>query len=287
MQSILFALFTYIGWGVGDIPGAISSRKIGSYSFTFWAILLRAIIFALYIPFAISEFSKITFEIFLTCIVLGFAWMTGMLSLFHGYRVGNPAVVATITSSFTALVVILSLIFLQEKLTVAQGLIILIIFIGIFLTSFPLKEFKKVLYIYYGGLQFAFIAMLSFAIYFTFIKLPIREIGWFWPTYISFLTFPILYLFMKFKKKALVGINYKGGAWAVLSAGLLTGLGDFSFNIAVDKGLTAIVAPIAGSSVTLFVLLTFLFFKDPITKQQILGIITTLIGIVLLSFFSV
>ena len=38
--------------------------------------------------------------------------------------------------------------------------------------------------------------------------------------------------------------------------------------------------------ITLFIVLAFLFFKDPIKKQQILGIIVTLFGIVLLSLFS-
>ena len=52
-------------------------------------------------------------------------------------------------------------------------------------------------------------------------------------------------------------------------------------------GNASVVAPIAGSSVTLFVLLAFLIFKDKISQQQIFGIVTTLVGIVLLSFFSI
>ena len=67
----------------------------------------------------------------------------------------------------------------------------------------------------------------------------------------------------------------------------MVGSGSLSFNYAISKGLVAIVAPIAGSYPTLFALLAFLVFKDSITRQQIFGIGVTLMGIVLLSFFSV
>lgn len=62
---------------------------------------------------------------------------------------------------------------------------------------------------------------------------------------------------------------------------------EFSFSLGISRGFTSIVAPIAGGAPALFVVLAFLVFKDPITRQQIIGIITTLIGIVLLSVFSV
>jgi len=68
---------------------------------------------------------------------------------------------------------------------------------------------------------------------------------------------------------------------------ILVRVAELSYNFAISKGLVAVVAPIAGANITLFVLLAFLIFKDPITKQQIIGIITTLTGIVLLSIFSI
>jgi uncharacterized membrane protein len=51
-------------------------------------------------------------------------------------------------------------------------------------------------------------------------------------------------------------------------------------------GAAAIVAPIAGAYPTLFVFLSRFVFKDRLTKQQGFGIVVTLVGIVLLAFFS-
>ena len=66
----------------------------------------------------------------------------------------------------------------------------------------------------------------------------------------------------------------------------LVRIAEFSYNAGIGKGLVSIVAPIAGANPILFIILAFIFFKDKITRQQILGIITTLIGIVLLSVLS-
>lgn len=57
--------------------------------------------------------------------------------------------------------------------------------------------------------------------------------------------------------------------------------------IGISKSSVAVIVPIAGSSPTLFALLAFFVFKESITKQQILGIVTTLVGIVFLSIFSI
>ena len=64
-------------------------------------------------------------------------------------------------------------------------------------------------------------------------------------------------------------------------------MGTITFNYAISNGANiAIIAPIASAYPTLYVLLAFLIFKDKITKQQILGIIITLAGIVSLAALS-
>ena len=91
---------------------------------------------------------------------------------------------------------------------------------------------------------------------------------------------------MRVRKIELKKPTYEKALLPLILSVVILRCGDFSFNFAISKGLTAIVAPIAGSYPTLFVVLSFLIFKDPIKKQQIFGIILTVIGIVLLSFLS-
>jgi len=92
---------------------------------------------------------------------------------------------------------------------------------------------------------------------------------------------------MNTRKIPLIKPTGKGVIFPVIANSILLTVAEFSFNSAMGRGLTAIVAPIAGSYPTLFVVLAFLVFKDPIKKQQVVGIITTLVGIIFLSIFSV
>lgn len=282
-MAIFFALIAFFGWGVGDIFATVVTRKIGGYSASLWDLVLRLVIFSLYIPFALNELKFITLNTFLLIIVLGFVWIIGVLAFYEGLRVGNVSLIGTIAASFSVLVVILSIVFLKESLTAFQIVAIFTIFLGLFLSTLDLKGIKIGQQVVARGVLFAFIAMIAWGIYFTFIKIPVRQIGWFWPTYLSSFPFFIVPLLAKLRNIKINKPNFRGALLPLVVAVVLAGTGNLSFNFAVGQGLTAIVAPIAGSYPVIFVILAFFIFKEPITRQQIGGIITTLFGIVLLS----
>ena len=287
MNPIFFAFVSYFAWATGDIFGTVAARKLDAYSITFWNYVLRVIIFSLYIPFGLTQLYNLSLGLFFINILLALFLLVGFISFNESLRIGNAALAGTIAASFTALVVVLSLVFLNETISFLQIFSIVTIFIGIVLSTLDLRFLNKGKLTLDRGIVFALIAMVCWGIYFTFIKIPVRQIGWFWPNYISFMLFPLTFLFMKINKLKLKNPNFKGALPFLIGAVVLTGIAEFSFNFGISKGLTAIVAPIAGSYPTLFVILAFFVFKDKITKQQIAGIIITLFGIVLLSFMSV
>lgn len=287
MQAIIFALISYFGWGVGDIFGTIATRKLGAYQVTFWSYLIRLMLFSLYIPFALHDLFGLTGGTFLLNILLGLLLLVGFLAFNEGLRIASPSLVGTIAASFVGLVVVFSIVFLKESINSLQAFSIAVIFFGLLLAMLNFEEIRKGKHGMSRGVFLAFVAMVSWGIYFTFIKIPVKEIGWFWPNYISFMLFPLVFLFIKFKKIKLPSPNFHNALFPLVLAVILTGIAEFSFNFGISKGLTAIVAPIAGSYPTLFAILAFFVFKDKITRQQILGIIVTLMGIVGLSILSV
>ena len=287
MPAIIFALISYLGWGVGDVFGTIATRKIGAYSTTLWSYILRVLIFAPYVPFALPALSNLDPFLLLLNIGLGILLLVGFVAFNEALRIENAPLVGTVTASFAALVVILSLIFLRETISSQQLISILAIFTGLTLSTFDLKGLKTKNLVVGRGLLLALVAMFCWGIYFTFIKIPVRQIGWFWPNYISFLLFPLVFFFTRVQRIEVNKPNYKNALLPLVLTVLLTGIAEFSFNFAIGKSLTSIVAPIAGSYPTLFVVLAYLIFRDPITRQQIAGILITLIGIAMLSIFSV
>ncbi len=286
MLPILFAFLSFFGWGSGDIFGTIAVRRMGTYSTTFWEYIFTLVLSSFYIPFIIKDFSKITPDILIINILLGIIFVISIMTFYEALRIGNASLVGTISSAFSALVVIFSLIFLKEALRLAQILTMLPIFLGLFLVTFNSQELRKGKFKMDRSVVLAIITMFLWAVYFTFIKIPVRQLGWFLPAYIGLFFFPIILLFAKFQNVKIKPPTFQGSFIPLTAAVLLLRIADYSFNYAIGKGLTSIVAPIAGSYPTLFVVLAFLFLKDPITRQQIFGIITTLVGIVLLSIFS-
>lgn len=287
MPAIFFALISYFGWAIGDVFATIASRRIGGYSTTFWYIVFQIPLFGLPALFFLDKLQNLTLTILLLNTALGIIGTIGLIAFYEGLRTGNPSLVGTISSSFAALTVILSIIFLNESVTTNQASAIFVIFFGLILSALDFREFKRGKIVGNVGVVLALVAMFCWAIYFTFIKIPIREIGWAWSSMFALSSLVIVPLFMKIRRIKLTAPTYKGALFSVIANSVLLGIGTLSFYIGIERGLTAIVAPIAGSYPTLFVFLSSIFFKEPITKQQIAGIITTLIGIVLLSVFSV
>lgn len=288
MQAILFALISYFTWGSGVFFEAIAARRMNPYSLTFWSFFLSFIVLSLYVPFEISSLAGLSWDIFILNYALAlFGILLGTLLYYEALRIENRALVGTIASSFPIVTVILSIIFLGERISSVQTIAMLLVFTGLFLASFNIDQIKSKKFVFSKGILFAIITMLVWGLYFTFIKIPIDRIGWFFPNYISLSTFPLLFLyFFKIKGKKLEKLTHNNVFIPLIASTILVRIAEFSYNLGISKGLVAVVAPIARANPTLFVILAFLVFKDPIKKQQIIGIILSLLGVVALSIFS-
>jgi len=284
--AILFALIAFVGWGTADIFGGFVARKIGGYSSAVLSYVLSIILATLYIPFALQELNNITLSTIIWLLILTPIGVIPLITLYEGIKVGNASLNGTIAGSFGGLVVILSVIFLGEKISSVQIVSILIILAGLILSSLDFKTLKAKQFLTDKGIPYAIISLITWGIYFTFVKIPIRDIGWFWPAYLSWWGFPIVLIFMKMKSIKLIFPKDGKLIKLMLVNGLLLTAALFAYNLAASKGQTAIVAPIASSYPALFAVLAYFVFKDRLSKQQIIGVIVTLFGIISLSLMS-
>jgi drug/metabolite transporter (DMT)-like permease len=285
--AIAFALLSFFCWGTGDIFATLVCRRLGSYSSNIWTQIFKLAIFGLYVPFALAFLSQMTAGIFLYCLILGVVLSVANVSYNEALRIANPSLVGTISASFTAVVFILSLTFLQESVTPLQVGSIAIVFLGMILSSTDFTSLRKRKIRSSKGVIFALVTMLLWGVYFTFIKIPVAQVGWFWPNYISAMTFPLVILVAKVRKASVPNPTFKSSLMIFLAMVILTGVAELSYNYAISSGMSAIVAPIAGSYPVLFAVLAYLVFKESVSRQQKMGIIVSLIGIVLLSVFGV
>lgn len=288
-MGILLAFITYIGWGTGDIFGVYASRKIGAYVATAYVFIFGFLIASLYLPFAWNDIHKITPVLFVVNFVFGLGFLLANFLINEAFKRSNASLVGIIVQSFPAVLLILSTIIFKDTLTTKQAMWTIVIFVGVAVCTINFHDIKTSKIFTDVGILFAIIAACLLAIYFTFLRVFAGVYGWFWPNYISYLAFPVaLFLIkhiFKVKEKITFPKSNKILFATFLSAFLIRGA-DITLNFGVSNGLAAIVAPIASASPTLFITLSSLIFKDPITKQQKIGIGICLLGIVLLSFFA-
>ena len=289
MNSFIFGLVPFFGWALGDIFGAFASRKIGAYATTIWVFIGSFVVltvYAFFVGFA-QLITGITLPLFLLNLLLGFFYVSGNFALNEAFTRTNPSLAGTINAAFPALVLVLLVLFFKDPITLPHILVITIIFAGVFLCTFDFGILKSKAKVVNSGLFFALYAMVSFAVVFTFLRVITDKIGWFWPIYISLFPSLIFLGMMRIKKIPLVSPLKTKTLLPILGSTISLRIGDIIFNLGLHSGLAKIVAPIAGAYPVLFVILAFFVFKDPIKKQQMIGIVVTLLGIVLLSIISV
>lgn len=287
MLAIIFAFVTFFTWGTGDIFATIASRKIGAYSAAFYGYFFGFVIASAFIPFALKSLHTFSLPMILLTTFLAIIQFIAFYAYNVGIKIGNASLVGTISGAFTSIVVVLSVIFLGERLFPEQVIAIVIIFIGLIFASINISELKKnKKSLINKGTVYAFIAMIGWAIYFTFIKIPIKESGFFWPTYSTDIVGSLGFILLGAKKIKMPKFALQSGYPAALVTAILLSIGSFAFNFAIGQGLTSVVASITGAYPALFALLAYFIFKDPITHQQKFGMVVTLVGIILLAYFS-
>jgi drug/metabolite transporter (DMT)-like permease len=285
--AFLLAFITFFGWGTGDLFTIFVTRKIGPSLTTFYVFLFSCLLSLLILPFAPHDLQKITPLLLLLNIFLGILFVSGNFLVSEAFRISSAPLVGIIVQAFPAVVLLLSALIFKDVITLPQFLFIAIIFLGVFLCSVDIKKLLRSEKIFDRGTILALIAMVFLSIFFTFSRIPINTYGWFLPTFIATACFPIIFLFMKKRKEKFSIPKQSFVFFSVFMVGLLIRSGDFALNYGLSiPHASSIVAPIAGASPILFVTLSYFIYKDPLNRQQIIGIIITLIGILLLSFFG-
>jgi transporter family protein len=286
MNPLVFAFITYLSWGLGDVFNAITARTLGAERALLRVFIVSALLFLPLIPNHIHELSNATPLIMMAVIALGGLQLVGNIALNKSLRLINAPLALTIFSSYSALIVVLSVILFREPITIMQSFYISLIFMGIFLCTYvPIKE--KQSNEYKRGVFLAIVGMACIGVFFTLVQPIIAIIGWFWPIYAFTVWIPILWWLHIKEKKESTRVSWKIALLPVLLTALLLRIGDFSFNVALDSGLTPIVAPIAGSYPTLSVLLSYVVFREKLTIRQTIGILLALVGIIALGFVGV
>lgn len=281
-MAILFALLAFVGWGIGDIFGAFSSRKIGGFATLFWFCFFSLIITSLYIPFAGPVAS---FPLLVMAFALGLIDIIGTLFYFRALEIGTASLVGAIAGSFGLVTVLISVIIFHEKITAIQLVGIILVAIGVVLASLDitkLKQRKLNELLTDKSVKYSLVPLVGWGIYFAFIRIPAESLGWFWSYYPLNLSVFILALAGILKPDFRKDLSdHKNNLYLFLFA-IFVIIAMIGYNWGILSGFTSVVAPVASAYPVLFVVLARFIFKDKLSKQQLIGISSALVGIVII-----
>ena len=280
--GILFGIIAMIGWGIADFFAAKSVRKSGVFKTFIWTqiigLILFLVIFSLFFKFPILSFKAL-----ILILIAGFLGFVPQLAYYKGLQIGAVSIISPIAASYAAIAVILSLIFLNETLTVLQAIGVSLAILGAVLTSFKFHDLIKLrLKNFATAVKYAIIAMLGWGVLFVLIGILVSELGWFFP---AFLVKMLIVLYaLSYAGATKKNISFpKNAALFVILIGLLESMAFLAFGAGVSLEYTAIVVPVSSVYPAITIILAQIFFKEILEINQKIGIAAVLLGMVLLS----
>lgn len=285
-MGIFAGLLSMVCWGTAIFLAALTSRKIGNVLTLFW---MQSFGFLFGIIYFILNFKSFFFtsipQNILLLVAVSILQATAYLAFYKGLEKAPVSLVSPIGAAWGLVTAVLGVIFFKEILTGTQIFSIGLIASGIILLSININDLIKLKKInLFIGVKEGMIAMLGWGISLFLLVIAAKDLGWFLPAFIFrfflllFLTAIILYSRNKFIPK-----TQKFPFSLLLLIGVFDIGGFFSYSFGVSSTSASIVAPIGSAFALVTVLLAGIFLKENIDKNKLIGLLSIIGGLVLIS----
>lgn len=280
--GILFAISTMLSWGTSDFLAAHSVKKTDFFKVFFWsqAISLGIVLVLFFLFFNLPSLS---FPVILAVIFCGFLSVSGFLAFYKGFQVGKASIISPIAATWAMVTVILSLVFLREKLTALQAVGIFLALTGGVLTSFKWKDLAGMkINKFETGIKYAIFAAIVWGIYYIPFDVVTEKLGWFISTFLTRIAVFLVLSFFAVSLRRDVKFPRNVTLFIVLIA-ILETIGYLLYTLSITSENTSIAAPISGATPMVVVILARIFFKESLEANQKIGVASILTALVLLS----
>lgn len=283
---IIYALVSSIFSGLTSILASYSSKlnKVDSILITTtrtFIILILSFISTIFFG-KLSQITTLSLKTIIFLILSGVSTTLLWIFYFKALDTGDVSKVTPIDKTSIVLTLILSMIFLHEKITIIKIISITLILIGTLLTvnkkTTNEKDNKWILYSVLTAIFTSTTTIIS--------KIGLNNIDSVLATFIrTAIVFIILMFIVIFKKKYvyLKDISKKSMKYVIYS-GITNTLSWLFYFASLKAGETSIVFTIEKLSIVVTILLSVIFLKEKLNRKQIIGIIIIVIATSLLMF---
>jgi len=282
-SGIFFGTVAMVSWGASDFFVTKSVRGCDPLKALFWSqIFALGLMFLIFYNFfKLPDFSV---AVIIMLLASGFFTVLANLSFYKSLRLGKVSIVMPVASCWAVVTVLLSLIFLEESLTILRAVGVILAVVGALLVSFKMKDASLDVKKYDKSVKYAIIAALAYGSDFVIIDLVANKIGWFLPIFfIGFITACYLLVYAGITRKDIS--LPKNVLKFIFLVGILDTIAYLSYASSVTREYGAVVAPIAAASPAVSILLARIFFREKLEINQEIGMASVLLGLIVLATY--
>lgn len=275
---ILYSFLAAIFSGLTTIFAKKGVKNIDSLlSTSIRTAIILIISFLIVIIF--NSFEKINIKTFIFLILSGISTTLLWVNYFKALDYGNVNEVTPVDKTSIVITLVLSSIFLNEKITILKIISCILIIVGTFLMVNKSEHSDNKKWLLYAILTAIFTSVSAIIS-----KIGLRDInpslGNFYRTIIVFILI-WFYVIIKKKQKNIITIKRQTWIYLIIS-GFTTSLSWLFYFYALKNGEASMVFPIEKLSVVVSIGLSYVILKEKMTKKSIIGLILIIIGTLIL-----
>lgn len=280
---IIYALLASFFAGITAVFAKMSVSDIDSSFSSSLRTIVILVFFLILVMFKdlFNQINAIDTKTFIFLVLSGISTTLLWIFYFKALKLGNVNNVASIDKTSIVITLLLSSIFLSEKITLVKIISSILIIGGTFIMNKKDSKEKDNKWLIYAILTAIFTSTTTI-----FGKIGLEKINTILSTLIrTFIVFILIWLYVLFTKKykdykklKLNDIKY------IILSGLTTGLSWLCYYAALQKGQASLVFPIEKLNIVFTVIFSCILLKEKINKKEIVGLSSIVIGTIILIF---
>lgn len=280
-MGIFWGLLCALSWGITDFLIKPVAMKLGAMRAAFYTELL-GMLPVLFLMIVFRERIG-TVNTIILAMLIGVLNFIATIALYKAYKAGEISLLAPVVSTYNAITVLLAVILLGERPSLADSLGILLTILGVVLVSTTWSEVKQIHRLLNSpGFGWALIAALAFGLTFFSLDYVVSDDNFIAPIFLFrvvsvmglLITRPIKHFSLKFPNRSIW--------WLLALLVIADNIGYFTYNLGINSDYVAIVSTLSSLYVPISVLLAFLILKERPERLQKLGIATVIGGTLLI-----
>lgn len=282
IDPLVWGLASMVTWGTADMLARYASLRVGGPAV---AMITQGLGVIPPLVVGISRYPSLDSltggEFILLALASGLLFSSGYAVYYRGLERGLVFIVSPLTSSWLVVTTVLVAIFFNERIGGLQGVLILVILLGIGLTSTRGRDGRSMTGFWYG-----ITGMVAFGVAFTLWKPLVSDVGPFIAvSAVRLLSSLFLALYLRFRDSLRISLQGKTVV-LLIGAALLDSLGFVTFNLGIENNPVSLVVPIAAAYPAVTMALAWVLLKERVTPLQMGGIAAILGGVIAYSAVS-